>query len=122
MPTENRIHLSESALTIAGRLGSLSDFLDLLAEHGQIVRWPRAVMPEPDLRNIGVGAANDVASGPAVLFEHVRGYPGRRVALNVLGSWANLAVLLGFPKTATVREMFFEMVHRWGSDKPLLDR
>jgi vanillate/4-hydroxybenzoate decarboxylase subunit C len=122
MPTENVVHLSEAARTIAARLGSLRDFLDLLSEHGQMVTWPEPVMPEPDLRHVGVAAGNDVAGGPAVLFEQVRGYPDKRVALNVLGSFANLAVLLGFPKTATVREMFFEMVRRWGSDKPLLDR
>jgi vanillate/4-hydroxybenzoate decarboxylase subunit C len=122
MPTENVVQLSEAAKVIAARLGNLRDFLDLLAEHGQMVHWTDPVLPESDIRNVSVAAGNDVAGGPAVLFDKVHGYPGHRVATNVLGSFANLAVLLGFPKTATVREMFFEMVHRWGSDKPLLDR
>jgi len=122
MPTENVVQLSEAAKAIAARLGNLRDYLDLLAEHGQMVRWTDPVSPEPDLRNVSVAAGNDVAGGPAVLFDKVLGYPGHRVATNVLGSFANLAILLGFAKTATVREMFFEMVRRWGSDKPLLDR
>tara|TARA_R110000787_G_scaffold235621_5_gene342362 strand:- start:2003 stop:3493 length:1491 start_codon:yes stop_codon:yes gene_type:complete len=122
MPTENVVHLSEAARAIAARLHDLRAYLKLLAEHGQMVRWSDSVTPEPDIRNVSVAAGNDVAGGPAVLFDKIHGYPGHRVATNVLGSFANLAVLLGFPKTATVREMFFEMVRRWGSDKPLLDR
>jgi UbiD family decarboxylase len=122
MLTEKNSGLSESAKATAARLGSLRDFLDLLAEQDQMVRWPDLVKPEPDIRNVAVAAGNDAASGPAVLLDKVQGYPGHCVATNVLGSFANLAILLGLPKTASVREMFFEMVSRWGSDKPLLDR
>jgi UbiD family decarboxylase len=122
MPTENVVHLSETARAVGARLKDLRTFLELLEEHGQLVRWPDSVMPEPDLRNVSVAAGNDVNGGPAVLFDKIRGYEQHRVATNVLGSFANLAILLGFPKTTPVRDMFFEMVRRWGSDHPLLDR
>jgi UbiD family decarboxylase len=113
--------LSSAAAAVASRVKSFRDFLDILKEHGQFVRWPEAVMPEPDIRNISVAAGNDVDAGPAVLFDQIRGYPGKQVAVNVHGSFANLAILLGYPKETPVRELFFEMTRRWGSDKPLLE-
>jgi UbiD family decarboxylase len=122
MDSEKNTGLSASAKATAAGLGCLRDFLDLLARRNQMVVWHDPVRPEPDIRNVSVAAGNDVASGPAVLLDNVQGYPGHRIATNVLGSFANLALLLGLPKSASVREMFFEMVSRWGSDKPLLER
>jgi UbiD family decarboxylase len=95
-------------------VSSLRDFLGLLSERGQLVEWHERVLPEPDIRNICVAASNDADSGPAVLFDHIVGYPGRRTVVGVHGSWANIATLLGCPKGTTIREMFFEIVGRWG--------
>ncbi len=100
----------------------LRDFLDLLRRHGQCVTWPDAVMPEPDIREICVAAGRDAMNGPAVLFDRIRGYPGKRLAIGVHGSFANIALLLGRPKGTTIRELFFELIGRWGADRPLLER
>jgi vanillate/4-hydroxybenzoate decarboxylase subunit C len=122
MSTNKAVALSDTARAVAARVGSLRDFLAFLTEHGQCVRWPDPVLPEPDIRDIAVAAGNDVATGPAVVFDQIRGYPRHRIAVNVHGSFGNLALLLGYPKTATIRELFFEIIGRWGSDKPLLQR
>lgn len=122
MAIEKAVSLSAQASAVAARVGSLRDFLAFLGEHGQCVRWPDPVMPEPDIRNISVAAGNDVATGPAVVFDRIRGYSGKRIAVNVHGSFGNLALLLGLPKTTPVRELFYEIIRRWGSDKPLLER
>jgi UbiD family decarboxylase len=122
MATEKNITLSAAARAVAARVGSLRDFLAFLGEHGQCVTWPEPVMPEPDIRNISVAAGNDPASGPAVIFDKIRGYPGKRVAVNVHGSFGNLALLLGHPKTTPIRDLFHEIIGRWGSDQPLLER
>jgi 4-hydroxybenzoate decarboxylase len=105
------------------RIGSLRDFLALLAENRQCITWPDPVMPEPDIRYAAVAAGNDVQGGPAIIFDKIRGYPGRRLAIGVHGSWSNIALLLGRPKGTTIKEMFFEMTRRWGAKgaKPQLD-
>lgn len=122
MATEKAVTLSESARAVAVRVGSLRDFLDFLGEQGQCVHWTDPVMPEPDIRNISVAASNNVGTGPAVVFDRIRGYPDKRIAVNVHGSFGNLALLLGCSKSTPVRDLFFEIVRRWGSDRPLLDR
>lgn len=104
------------------RVGGLRDFLDLLGKHGQCVRWTEPVLPEPDIRNITQAAGRDPLHGPAVLFEHVRGYPGLRVVNGVHGSFTNLALLLGKPEGTSVKELFYEMIGRWGCDRPQLEQ
>lgn len=121
MVTDKGVALSAMAHQVAKRVRCLRDFLDLLSEHAQYVQWPDAVLPEPDIRHIAVAAGNDPGGGPAILFDRIRGYPGKRLAVNVHGSFANLAILMGQPKTATVRELFFDLIKRWGSDQPLLE-
>lgn len=122
MHTEKTVALSATARAVAARVGSLRDFLTFLGEHKQCVTWPDPVLPEPDIRNIAVAAGNDAAAGPAVVFDKIRGYPGKRIAINVHGSFGNLALLLGYPKETPVRDLFHEITRRWGSDKPLLER
>ena len=118
---KDAVTLSAKALEAGRRVRCLRDYLALLAENGQCVTWPEAVMPEPDIRDIAVAAGNDVGGGPAILFDRIRGNPGKRLVINVHGSFANLALLMGHSKSATVRELFFDMVGRWGSDRPLLE-
>lgn len=98
----------------ARSVSSLRDFLDLLASQGQAVEWNERVMPEPDIRNIAVAASRDVNGAPAIQFNHIAGYPGKKTVVGVHGSWNNIAVLLGQPKGTTIREMFFEIASRWG--------
>ncbi len=116
------VTLSESALRVAARITSLRDFLEFLAEHGQCITWPEAVMPEPDIRNIAVAAGRDAMNGPAIIFNDIKGYPGKSMVLGVHGSFTNLALLLGHPKGTTIKELFYDIISRWGADKPLLKR
>ena len=56
--------LSAEARAVAERVRNLRDYLDLLAEHGQCITWPEAVMPEPDIRKVVVAAGRDAMAGP----------------------------------------------------------
>ncbi|MFX4263429.1 non-oxidative hydroxyarylic acid decarboxylases subunit C [Pelotomaculum propionicicum] len=102
---------------------SLRGFLEKLEKAGQLVHYTDEVMPEPDIRRI-CRAALDIAAGntgPAVLLENIKGYKGKRLVVNVLGTWANNAVMLGMDKDTPLKDQFFEFVKRWagGSDGEL---
>ena len=116
------VTLSAEARAVADRIRNLRDYLELLGEHGQCITWPEAVMPEPDIRKVVVAAGRDALAGPAILFDKVRGYPGKRLVVGVHGSFSNIALLLGRPKGTPVKELFYELAGRWGSDQPLISR
>jgi len=90
----------------------LRSFLTKLEEEGQLVHITDEILPEPTIREIG-RAACDLPNGPAVMIENIKGHPGKRVVLNVHGSWANHALMLGMDKTATVKEQFFNLLEKW---------
>jgi vanillate/4-hydroxybenzoate decarboxylase subunit C len=119
--TDKSTNLSDNAQAVAARIGSLRDFLTFLEEHGQCITWSDEVLPEPDIRNIAVAAGRDANNGPAVIFSNIVGYPGKKLVLGVHGSFTNLALLLGHPKGTTIKELFYEIISRWGADKPLLE-
>lgn len=101
---------------------SMRDFLELLDAHGQFVNWPDEVMPEPDIRNVLVAAGRDAMMGPAVQFDRIRGYPGKRLVCGVHGSFSNLALLLGKPKGTSIKDLFYEIIGRWGTGNAQLPR
>ena len=113
---------SPEAIAVGRRIKGLRDFLALLDENGQLLVWEDELLPEPDIRNISVAAGRDAMYGPAVLLNNIRGYPGKQVVVGVHGSFTNLALLMGQPKGASAKELFYEMVNRWGSDEPLIER
>jgi 4-hydroxybenzoate decarboxylase len=114
--------LSNAARAVAERIHSLRDFLEFLAEHGQCITWPDPVLPEPDIRNVAVAAGRDAMKAPAIIFDKITGYPGKRIVVGVHGSFSNLALLLGYPKGTPIKELFYEIVGRWGADTPLINR
>ena len=122
MHTERKSTLSPEAIAVGQRIKGLRDFLELLDENGQLAVWEDEVLPEPDIRNISVAAGRDALHGPAVLINNINGYPGKQVVVGVHGSFTNLALLMGRPKGTSVKELFYEMVNRWGSDEPLIER
>ena len=122
VPCNMNSTLSPEAIAVGRRIKGLRDFLALLEENGQLAVWDEEVVPEPDIRNISVAAGRDAMHGPAVLLTNIRGYPGKQVVVGVHGSFTNLALLLGRPKGTSVKELFYEVVDRWGSDKPLIER
>ena len=122
MSAERKSTLSPEAIAIGKRIKGLRDFLALLDENGQLAVWEEEVLPEPDIRNISFAAGRDAMNGPAVLLNNIKGYPDKQVVVGVHGSFTNLALLVGQPKGTSVKELFYEMVNRWGSDEPLIDR
>jgi 4-hydroxybenzoate decarboxylase len=101
---------------------SLRDFLVLLASQGQCITWPDAVMPEPDIRKVMVAAGRDIMGGPAILFDRIRGYPGKRAVVGVHGSFANIAAVMGQPKGTSIKTLFYDLVSRWRSQSSVLPR
>lgn len=89
----------------------LREFMAALEEEGQLVRVTDEVMPEPEIGAAG-RAASRMPNGPAVLFENIKGYKGK-VLTNAHGSWANHAIMMGMPATATTKEQFTELNRRW---------
>jgi 4-hydroxybenzoate decarboxylase len=106
----------------ASSIRSLRDFLELLESQGQCITWPHAVMPEPDIRNIAVAANRDMMGGPAVVFDKIRGYPGKRVVVGVHGSFANIAAVMGRPKGTGIKALFYDLAARWGDQPAELPR
>lgn len=90
----------------------LRDFLRILQSHGQLVHYREPLLPEPDISAIGC-AAGESESGPALLLDNVIGYKGKRVAINVHGSWTNHALMLGMDKSAPLKDQFKELCTRW---------
>ena len=90
----------------------LRSFLTKLEQEGQLVRITDEILPEPTIREIG-RAAVDLPNGPAVLIENIKGHPGKTVALNVHGSWANIALMMGLDKNTPVRDQFFNFLDKW---------
>ena len=93
----------------------LRSFLDKLEREGQLVHYTDEVMPEPDIRAILRAAADLGPTGPAVMIHNIKGYGGKKLVGGVHGSWANHALMLGMPKTATLKEQFYELDRRWES-------
>jgi 4-hydroxybenzoate decarboxylase len=92
----------------------LRSFLDTLESENQLLRVKRRVSPEPDLGAAGRAVSNlDGDTAPALLFTEIDGYERARVALNVHGSWANHALMLGMAKDTPVKEQFHELHRRW---------
>jgi UbiD family decarboxylase len=93
----------------------LRDFLATLDREGQLLTYSDRVAPEPDLGAAARATANVTDRGPALLFDNIVGYePGKgRVALNVVGSWPNHALMLGLNKDTSVKDQFFAFADRW---------
>ncbi|NHD19554.1 MULTISPECIES: non-oxidative hydroxyarylic acid decarboxylases subunit C [Actinopolyspora] len=91
----------------------LRAFLSTLEENGQLLRYSETVAPEPDLGAAARAVSNLTDRGPALLFDDIEGYEHGKVALNVVGSWPNHALMLGLPKDTPVKEQFFEFSKRW---------
>lgn len=94
---------------------NLREFLVALDRAGQLLSYSGPVSPEPDLGAAARATSNLTDRGPALLFDNINGYePGQaRVALNVVGSWPNHALMLGLGKDTPVKDQFFAFAARW---------
>ncbi|MEC2214706.1 phenolic acid decarboxylase BsdC [Bacillus velezensis] len=89
------------------------EFLAALEKEGQLLTVNEEVKPEPDLGAAARAASNLGEKTPALLFNNIYGHHDAQVALNVIGSWPNHAMMLGMPKDTTVKEQFFEFAKRY---------
>ncbi|MEC1503523.1 non-oxidative hydroxyarylic acid decarboxylases subunit C [Bacillus sonorensis] len=89
------------------------DFLNSLKQEGQLLEVQEEVKPEPDLGAAARAANNLGDKSPALLFNNIYGYNNAQIALNVIGSWPNHALMLGLPKDTPVKEQFFEFARRY---------
>ncbi|ASB51749.1 MULTISPECIES: phenolic acid decarboxylase BsdC [Bacillus] len=91
------------------------EFLAALEKEGQLLTVNEEVKPEPDLGAAARAASNLGDKTPALLFNNIYGHHDAQVALNVIGSWPNHAMMLGMPKDTPVKEQFFEFAKRYDS-------
>ncbi|MCO4852009.1 phenolic acid decarboxylase BsdC [Bacillus vallismortis] len=89
------------------------EFLTALEKEGQLLTVKEEVKPEPDLGAAARAASNLGDKSPALLFNNVYGYNNAQIAMNVIGSWPNHAMMLGMPKDTPVKEQFFEFAKRY---------
>lgn len=88
-------------------------FLAALEIEGQLLTVNEEVKPEPDLGAAARAASNLGDKSPALLFNNIYGYHNAQIAMNVIGSWPNHAMMLGMPKDTPVKEQFFEFAKRY---------
>src|ERR1700731_2964481 len=91
----------------------LREFLQLLEAEKQLLRISEEVSLEPDLAAGACALAQLGGAGPALEFDKINGYTNARVVVNVHGSWANHALVLGMDKDTSIREQFFEFARRY---------
>ncbi|MCY9209625.1 phenolic acid decarboxylase BsdC [Bacillus subtilis] len=89
------------------------EFLAALEKEGQLLTVNEEVKPESDLGAAARAASNLGDKSPALLFNNIYGYHNARIAMNVIGSWPNHAMMLGMPKDTPVKEQFFEFAKRY---------
>ncbi|PRR88837.1 phenolic acid decarboxylase BsdC [Bacillus atrophaeus] len=89
------------------------EFLATLEKEGQLLKVDEEVKPEPDLGAAARAANNLGDKSPALLFNNIYGYNNAQIAMNVIGSWPNHAMMLGLPKDTPVKEQFFEFAKRY---------
>jgi UbiD family decarboxylase len=90
----------------------LREFLQALQDAGQLLRITDEVSSEPDLGAAARAANNLSDRAPALLFENIHGYRDATVALNVIGSWPNHALMMGLPPDTPVKDQFFAFASR----------
>ncbi|MCY8425814.1 phenolic acid decarboxylase BsdC [Bacillus vallismortis] len=89
------------------------EFLTALEKEGQLLTVKEEVKPEPDLGAAARAVSNLSDKSPALLFNNIYGYHNAQIAMNVIGSWPNHAMMLGMPKDTPVKEQFFEFAKRY---------
>lgn len=84
--------------------GDLREFIKALERTGDIVRIKDEV--DWDLEAGAISRWVSEHSGPAILFEKIKDYPeGYRILGGPLATWRRVAVAMGYPPEASVREL-----------------
>lgn len=92
----------------------LRSFLALLESNKQLLKITEPVLPEPDIGGAASAANKGIGdTAPALLFENIKGFDNAKLAINVHGSWPNMALMLGMPKDTPVKAQFHEFCRRY---------
>ena len=90
----------------------LRGFLDLLQAKGRVLKIDEATLPEPEVGAYCRAASGISGSSHSLLFENIVGYKGMRLAVNLLASWSNCAVMAGLPAATSVTDLVTELCDR----------
>ena len=88
----------------------LREFLEMLKSMKELIEIDDRILPEPD-----VGAISNATCrlhGPALLLKNVIGF-SNPILVGLHASDRKLAIALGLPKDASVRDIFVEFSNRW---------
>jgi len=91
----------------------LRSYLAALEEQQQLLHIEEQVKLEPDISAAACAASKLGENSPALIFENIHGYHDARVAMNIHGSWPNLAIAMDMPKHTPLKSQFFEFVRRY---------
>ncbi len=81
------------------------DFFEVLEKEGELLRVKREV--DWDLEVGAIGRKVYEQSGPCLLFEKIKDYPrGFRISNGTTGTWSRVALSMGLPKDAPIREIY----------------
>jgi len=89
----------------------LREFIETLFLAGRIVHVERAASPEHEIQQY-CRAAAELGNRPSLVFDNIVGYKGKRLALNLLRSWTNCALMCGLPANTPVAELIHELCER----------
>ncbi len=101
-----------SATTHLQTPADMRGFLDRLRVERRLIRISHRVLPEPDVQCYCRAATEVQRSATALEFDNIHGYTGKTLALNLLGSWPNCALLLGLSSSAPLRDSIRELCRR----------
>ncbi|MDR2005809.1 MAG: UbiD family decarboxylase, partial [Acidaminococcales bacterium] len=91
----------------------LRSFLAKLEQEKQLVHYRDLIQPSPDIGRISRAVSNMGHNGPAVIFDNIAGYKGKKLVVGVHASWANHALSFDLPKETKIREQFFAVSEKW---------
>ncbi len=80
------------------------DFFEVLEKNGELARISTEV--DWDIEAGAIGRRTYEREGPCLLFENVKDYPkGFRISNGTSGTWSRVALAMGLPKDASVRDI-----------------
>ncbi|RJR46242.1 MAG: UbiD family decarboxylase [Desulfobacteraceae bacterium] len=93
------------------------EFFKALEKEGDLLKISKQV--DWDIEAGAIGRRNYEQYGPCLLFENIKDYPkGYRISNGTSGTWPRVAMALGLPREASVREIYHTYDEKLGSKIP----
>lgn len=97
----------------------LRQFIETLEKTGDVIRVKREV--DWDVEVGAIGRRVYEMSGPALVFENIKHYPGHRIFAGSLGTYRRVAIAMGLPPNTSVKDIYREYERRYDhSIKPVI--